>query len=165
MTAPTISNIDEAWVHFHQFFPGFYKVDRFLSQSQHGGPAGPTHIISINTFGNEREYLTRKRYWANARMCKVNDIMSLPQQDRIGDGETMKTRMLEMMIADLDMPHIKRVTHVTVMPDGKFYVFDARNIAEYVATHDSYCDHKFAGKSGAVFYPLRLAEEFIIRGI
>lgn len=159
-----ISTVHQAWNYYHNTLdnPGYQIIGDFRSQAKYAGPEGITHLISFNDEKVEKEYLTKKAYWANPKICSMNPKL-LPECDRgNSSGETIKTKLFALMQADLKNPNIKRVTHVTVMDgtSGEYNVFDVNRIVKYSMKFHTICDHYITGRKTAVYYPQRLAEEF-----
>lgn len=157
-----ITTVHEAWNYYHSIFPGYNIIGDFKSQAKYAGPEGITHIISFNDEKVEKEYLTKKAYWANPKICRVNPRL-LPECDKGSSrGETIKTKLFALMQADLKNPNIERVTHVTVMEgnSGEYNIFNASRIVEYAMKFQTYCNHYITGYKTVVYYPQRLAEEF-----
>lgn len=160
MSQITIDNIIDAWRYYRRKRPHFIRVGGYYSKAKHDGPEGLTHIISISNNRTEMEYLTRKSYWYDNCQKFLIDAALIPGRDKHPAlGDTIKTDMLRRMEADINNGKI--VKHVTIMPDGKSYVFNAELISKYVEGYNAYLDHFATGEKGAVFYPQRLAEEFL----
>lgn len=154
-----INNVQQARDYWLKQNPNHNEIDFYRSQSQHGGPPGLTHyVMEATDKPKDLKWVTYKKYWASPKICKINNIRLLPREDRNTEGETMKTDMLFLMKNKLDEGY--KVTHITVMPDGRIFNFPASRIFNYVQRFDAYADHDFAGERGAAYYPLKLATEF-----
>ena len=155
-----IETVYDAWKFYRKLRPEFVKMGNYYSKAkrEHGEP-GVTHIISQSLDGIEMEYLTRKSYWYDNCQKYLLDDSLLPREDRHPAlADTIKTDMLNKMKMHMSRDFI--VTHVTVMPDGRTYTFNADAISKYVEDHNTYLDHFYGGEKAAVFYPQRLANEF-----